>query len=237
MPCYVLHCDLTATERDPEDHRQGGTIMIKPAEGLALVPCLLAPLLWFAWAGTSRADGIAFTFTAINFPGQPYTQASDVNDSGAVVGTYIEASGGSGGNGFLYAGGSFATVDVPGGIDTSALGISSSGYIVGQYFPAGTTDTQGFLDKGGSFTTISFPGALASDASGMTGSGEMVGSYIDAGLNEQAYVEANGTFSPVNFPGATLTEALGVNAAGEIVGFYVDANGQARLSGQRGHFQ
>jgi len=181
---------------------------------------LLGLCLWAACAGKSLADGITFTFMAINFPGQLTTQAFGINDAGQIVGSYST----NGGHGFLDSGGSFATVDVPSGIDTSALGISSSGYIVGQYFPAGTTDTQGFLDKGGSFTTISFPGALASDASGVNGSGEMVGSYIDTGLNEHGYVDINGAFGAINFPGAALTEVKGVNASGEIVGFY-DADG------------
>jgi hypothetical protein len=138
---------------------------------------LLGLCLWAVCAGKSLADGIAFTFMAINFPGQLTTQAFGINDAGQIVGSYST----NGGHGFLDSGGSFATIDVPSEIDTSALGISSSGYIVGQYFPARTTDTQGFLDKGGSFTTISFPVALASFTLGFNSSRDTVGSYIGTG--------------------------------------------------------
>jgi probable HAF family extracellular repeat protein len=49
-------------------------------------------------------------FTTIDVPGATTTNARGINDSGQVVGTYVDSTGT---HGFLYTDGSFTTIDVP----------------------------------------------------------------------------------------------------------------------------
>jgi len=64
-------------------------------------------------------------------PGATFTVARGINNSGQIVGTYSDASGG---HGFLYTAGVFTPLDVPGAAATEADGINTSGQIVGTYF-------------------------------------------------------------------------------------------------------
>jgi probable HAF family extracellular repeat protein len=59
------------------------------------------------------------------------TEASGINDAGAVVGEYTDSSGID--HGFLWQGGSFTPIDVPGAVDTVAFGVNDAGAVVGRY--------------------------------------------------------------------------------------------------------
>ena len=101
---------------------------------------------------------MTYTFTAIDIPGATLTSANDINDSGQIVGSYRDATGG---HGFVDGGGAFTTINVPfnlgGGLvfETFVTGINHRGQIVGQINPGPTT--QGFLYRGGTFTLIQPP--------------------------------------------------------------------------------
>lgn len=78
----------------------------------------------------ARAGGP--TFTAIDFPGAVTTLATDINDSGQIVGEYT--SGGLGDrHGFLLDGGAFISIDYPGATFTRAVAINRYGDIVGDH--------------------------------------------------------------------------------------------------------
>jgi uncharacterized membrane protein len=89
----------------------------------------------------------AFAFTQIDVPGAQITQALGINDSGQIVGLFVDATGL---HGFLRdTDGSFTPIDVPGADRTEAHGINDSGQIVG------VSSFGGFLrDTDGSFTPI-----------------------------------------------------------------------------------
>jgi probable HAF family extracellular repeat protein len=111
-------------------------------------------------------------------PGAEFTLASGINDSGQIVGTFIDASFMN--QAFLRdTAGSFAQIDVPGAFfRTEANGINDSGQIVGTFFDA--TGLHGFLrDTDGSFTPIDVPGALAG-VFGINDNGQIVGIFDDS---------------------------------------------------------
>ena len=56
----------------------------------------------------STAD--AYTFSSIDYPGARITEAWGINDSGSIVGLYINATGE---HGFLYQAGMFTSIDYP----------------------------------------------------------------------------------------------------------------------------
>jgi probable HAF family extracellular repeat protein len=79
----------------------------------------------------------------LNYPGATFTQALGLNNTGEVVGFYLDSASLS--HGFVYSGGVFTPVDDPNGIGTTVInGVNDSGDIVGFYVDSlGRTD--GFL--------------------------------------------------------------------------------------------
>jgi probable HAF family extracellular repeat protein len=73
-----------------------------------------------------------YTYTTIDEPRANFrTDPTAINDAGTIVGTYADLTGN---HGFLYSGGTYATLDAPGATQTRASGINASGLIVGDYF-------------------------------------------------------------------------------------------------------
>ncbi len=74
------------------------------------------------------------TYTVFDVPGATGTYANGINDSGQIVGSYVDVAGRF--HGFLDSGGSFTTIDVPGSTKgTIAAGINNAGQIVGFSVP------------------------------------------------------------------------------------------------------
>ena len=145
------------------------------------------------------------------------TNASGVNDQGAVVGTYYT---GSSVHGFLYSGGAFNTIDYPNSDGTRLGGINDSGYIIGLAYKAGTV--QSFEYGNGIFSIIIDPQAVTSGTAvvGINNLGAIVGSSNIAGVNE-GFVYSAGVFTHLIVPGSIYTSAGGINDSGSVVGSFV----------------
>jgi probable HAF family extracellular repeat protein len=85
-------------------------------------------------------------------------KASDVNDSGVVVGRYADANGT---HGFVLNQGVFTSIDFPGAVLTVAQGINDLGQIVGS-FQGGDAVDHGFVLSRGVFHQVDFPGSINS---------------------------------------------------------------------------
>jgi probable HAF family extracellular repeat protein len=97
----------------------------------------------------------ARTFTTVDVPGSTCTQFLGSNDSGQIVGQYIDSTT-TNFIGFLYTGGIFTTIEFQGANrGTVVTGINDSGQIVGAY--GDNTGEHGFLYTAGTFTTIDAP--------------------------------------------------------------------------------
>jgi uncharacterized membrane protein len=81
------------------------------------------------------------TFLSFVVPGSTFTEAWDINPSGAAVGTYQEAIGI---HGFLWEKFRFHAIDYPAATATRAIAINSRGDIVGYYVDA-VGRTHGYL--------------------------------------------------------------------------------------------
>jgi len=107
---------------------------------------------WDTGVTSTIGHGFVFSqghFTSFDVPvaGSTLTQANDINASGQIVGTYIDANGAL--HGFLIDGAQFTSIDFPGAGQTAAWGINSAGQIVGNYaiVPGGVP--HGFLAQPG----------------------------------------------------------------------------------------
>ena len=74
------------------------------------------------------------TYTTISFSNSVSTFARGINESGQIVGDYVDAAGND--HGFLYSDGSYTTLAPPGSTWTEAYGINAQGEIVGTFIDA-----------------------------------------------------------------------------------------------------
>src|SRR5215469_7309659 len=116
---------------------------------------VLAMSLVLTIGGKARAAGP--TFATIDFPGAAATEATDINDSGQIVGNYTFA-GLDDRQGFLLSQGVFSSIIFPGATFTRAVAINRFGDIVGDYSTKeGLGQDFGYLLRGGVFTPVRFP--------------------------------------------------------------------------------
>jgi len=148
----------------------------------------------------------------------------DVNDYGAIVGSFQDASGHT--HGYLLRNGKYTTIDHPKAVNfTSAEGINNYGRVVGYY-----TDSQGVLRAftltSSGFHDITISGSKGTRAIDTNNNGDIAGQYVNKDGVLLGFVRhSNGLLSIVRYPGATATWAHGINDLGWVVGGYQDSNG------------
>jgi probable HAF family extracellular repeat protein len=168
----------------------------------------------------------------------------DVNDRGAIAGTYAVGSAADPDSaqfhGFVRSpGGAIRTVDVPGASITGANGINNRGAVVGTYVDADGR-SHGFLLERGALTPIdppraaadAYPGTAQVQATDINDHGQIVGVYPDAKGRFHGFLYSNGRFTQLDPPRAAgnqngfgATAAFGINNRGQVVGQYVDTKG------------
>ncbi len=120
----MLDRDLWRSQQSPYSTRALGINKYNSIVGSYLDPA----------TGTSRgfkrySNG---SFVGLNYPGAQATYPWSINDGGAVVGTYANASGVL--HGFLYYNGKWATLDYTLSPSVNLLGISNAGVVLGSNF-------------------------------------------------------------------------------------------------------
>jgi probable HAF family extracellular repeat protein len=152
----------------------------------------------------------------IDVPDSLFTAARGINNSGDVVGYFIDPLGQR--HGFLFDGRSYTTLNHPVARYLVPEKINNSGQIVG-YYRARPSGTHGFSLKNNTFTPIDFPGAIATSALGLNDRGDIVGSYFDADFTQHGFVLTSGKFQTVNVPFGSQNEIDGINDLGELTGY------------------
>ena len=178
---------------------------------------------------------VAATFITFDPPGSTYTSPLAITATGAIIGSYKDASGVT--HGFLRKpNGHFTIIDVPDSAVTSPTDITPVGVITGWY-----CDTADCLNQGnpkgfvraadGTFTTFSAPVgdhlvnfgfARSGPPPSINPVGAIVGTY-DGPIccHQHGFLRTpDGTFRTIDYPGALYTEVAAINPAGVIVGFF-----------------
>jgi len=173
------------------------------------------------------------TFTTFNVPGANFTELSDINNVGQIVGLH-----GPGGRAFSTDGTTITSYDYPGAIFTYAFGINDNSQIVGKYRieivlgpgpSPGSIVVQDFdhalVIDGPIITSFDVPGARDTAAFGINNAGQIVGTW-DEGIPgiSHGFLKYRDTLLSFDYPGALSTSATGINDSGVIVGTYSDAN-------------
>jgi len=117
-----------------------------------MAACAVAVLLNVA---AGAADAESYSYTLIKVPGAFTTQASGINDSGVVAGSYevfrlIMGSDVPIFHGFTFDRGTFSIIDPPGSASTTVTGIANDGTVIGTYIPVlNSAQKNGFILKNG----------------------------------------------------------------------------------------
>jgi probable HAF family extracellular repeat protein len=166
-------------------------------------------LLAFIVLGSSQAiEAASFAFTPIDLPAGLSADVQGINDSGQIVGSFLD--GVHPYQGFLFDGGTFSIINVPGAGSTQMSAINNAGQMVG------TFGNSGFLYSGGQFTTLSVPGAAVTMPMDINNAGTVVGNYLassGASYTGYGFVYRDGTFTSLG----TLPCAKGINDSGQIL--------------------
>ena len=85
--------------------------------------------LFLVLGALSTAYATNYTYAALSYPGALYTYAYGINDTGTIVGQYIDTSGNK--HSFSLSGTTYTSLTYPGANFTEADGINNAGTIVG----------------------------------------------------------------------------------------------------------
>lgn len=189
-------------------------------------PIVLARLLLglgFVCIGYARAE--AQEYRTLNLDGATQTYVADVNDAGAIVGSFY--SGGQFLRGFVRQGEQVTVLEYEGGEGTQALGVNNRGDVVGWIDfdtdpgPEQFIVQRGFRWSSGQFTLLSdSPRVLPYD---INDAGTIVGLYDVTESPARGFILRSGqSAQAVSFPG--LGGYLsGINDADVAVGVYTDS--------------
>ena len=151
------------------------------------------------------------------------TVFNGLNDAGAIVGSFPDASVSYVLTNPTAPRPEIRTVACPGSDGTAATAINRYGETTG--FCGHDGKLVGFfLGRAGVYIFLDVPGSLLTEASGLNNRRWVVGDYRDAAGVFHGFFWANGQFTTLDvpFPDATSTGATAINYVGTIVGLYFD---------------
>lgn len=161
-----------------------------------------------------------YTYQLFSVANALQTNPVGLNNSGTVVGYYVDSSYNN--HGFTYQNAKLTTFDVPKATSTKAVGINDRGEIVGNYTDASGT-THGFLrTAAGAYKTIDPTGSLATGLDAISPTGVAVGVSIQSGGTTEVFTYKNGVYSTIINGGSAIP--VGINAHGSVAGYYEPAH-------------
>ena len=180
------------------------------------------------WCSSTAGPEIGFTwakgkFTDITITGASLVNANGINDSGAVVGTYVDSGGVQ--HGFLLQGGTLTKLDPPGTVSlNTAWGINNAGVItVYGSDPNGMYLSFTTADKGQTYTPFHAPGEGSTGTAihQINNNGDIIATYFDTSGNRHGVLYHAGMYYSFDDPnGVGSTRADGLNDMLVIVGRY-----------------
>jgi probable HAF family extracellular repeat protein len=176
------------------------------------------------------AGGTASGFATIDNPGTTGNYTGGINDSGVIVGSSADDSGGW--TGWEYNG-VFSTIGIAGSFYNNTTAINDLDQISGFNSPSSPTPRYGFIDTGGSYAQLSLSPYSTTDYD-INDSGVIVGGiylHTVSGVTPiyTGFVDNNGTITYLNAPGSLnsngYTYPSGINDADQVVGTFETSYG------------
>jgi probable HAF family extracellular repeat protein len=177
-------------------------------------------------AGAAETPSLTFKFKTIRVKGAQSTAIFGVNNTGVMVGSYVD--GGGVRHGFRFSGGKVTKIDDPKGTDTYCFAINKAGAIVG-YYATSTHTAQGFVYAKGKFSDIGPGGSTGSQATGINDHGDISGNFADA-HGSHGYLLKGATYTKLDVPGAQGTLGGGINNTGLMTEVWLDSSSNSESS-------
>jgi len=168
--------------------------------------------------------------TTVSFPKSNGTQATGINDSGEVVGLYLDSA--SVQHGFLKKGTKYTSIDVKGDTSADAYGINNAGDIT-VFAINSSGDYDAFVYNGKTFKKVGYPGAgpIGSVAHATNNKGDVTGTYYDSAGDVHGWLLHGGKYYAFNDPTGCKcdTRSDGINDSVVVVGRYSTTLGGASI--------
>jgi probable HAF family extracellular repeat protein len=184
---------------------------------------LVAAALMLTCVASSSA---ALDVITLDVPGARSTSASDINQSGEIVGSFVGVDGHQ--HGFLWSHGSITVLDAPGATSTVASGLNDHGDIVGTY-DSSPFASAGFLLRDGVWTTIAGPQGQVFKAADINNRGDIVGTGVVSVAPCAAWMFRDDAFPSCAFAGFPAVISS-INDAQDVVGECCESSGPAPVA-------
>lgn len=163
------------------------------------------------------------TYQTLSYPGSTSTIAADINNSGAIAGSFqmgVESAA----QAFVLSDDTYTPLDVF-GYSSSALGINDQGAVVGTFYD-GVSYSRSFLYQDGAYSEVTIANATSVAVFGINNSGLMSGLYTASpGSDYHGFIGDGEHFTTIDVPGALGTWAYGLNDLGQVVGGFGNSSG------------
>jgi hypothetical protein len=186
---------------------------------------------------TGQDESFTFShgkFAKVTIKGATQVEATGINDSGTISGTYVDSAGAQ--HGFILQGTTLTTINAPGVSSTYGWGINNDN-IVAVYGTNSAGQYVAFTTKNGkTFTQFAAPqqGSLGTVIHTAANNGAIAGTYYDSADDVHGWLFDKGTYYTLNNPNGCKcdTRADGINNSLTIVGRYSTTLGGASIGYQ-----
>ena len=218
---------VKSTTRNAQGHLDAARRWLRPSAGAAAVGVLTL----LCGAGPPCGYEISAVIQAPPCPppfnDPPATIATAISDGQhvKVAGYYYHCPGTTGGEAFIWSGGTLVTLDLPSGVTSAAAAdIDQAGRVVGSYVVTGI-GARAFLYDGGLFTELGvLPGGMISGARALNQAGQVVGwSHNPVTGPMQPFLWEAGSMTVLEVPIGPNGSANDINALGDVVGWMGDS--------------
>ncbi len=160
-----------------------------------------------------------YTITDLGTLGGRFSSASDINESGQIVGV-SNLLGDTVSHAFLYSNGIMKDLKTLGGTFSDASAINNSGQVVGDASLTGDTASHAFLYRNGTMTDLgTLPGGSLSQAHAINNHGEIVGGADTVDFAFHVFLSRNGTMSDLAVrvgDSSSFSSAFGINDSRQV---------------------
>jgi probable HAF family extracellular repeat protein len=158
-------------------------------------------------------------FISLETPGEVYSRAFSVSESGQVLVIWQD---GLGFHTFVWKDGKRTDLGTLGGCCTYAQNQSDSGLVAG-WSRTDSDEGHAFLWKNGKMTDLGKPpGRSVANVTGVNNAGQILVNGWAPGLPGQAFVWERGAYRPLETPQGAHSSAQGINEKGQVHGYVTD---------------
>lgn len=151
------------------------------------------------------------------------TECWDINNTGSIVGDYVDGNGGYHGYIYAVATTTFTDIKPPGSTYTIVYGVNDKNVVIGYYLDK-DSNSHGFIYDGTKYTVINIKNGTDTEGFGINNAGDYtVTTVLSDGL-EHSYLFSGGKKKEVKFKGYSQVAAHHINNKGQLCATLIDSS-------------